>query len=573
MRKPVVIVVLLAVLAGAGWWWLRPKAVDASAPLAYVPANTPYVMANVEPMPAALQAASMRQLGLQRELLAAQWQEAKQALGKHGEQSKPVLALLEALEAEFGDKSLEQQLALLGLDPATTHYAIYGLGLTPVMRIELAKPDALTQTIARVETRLGTPLQQAKVGTQAYWQIPLGDAPLQAIAAVVGSHLVLSMAARDADEPTLRSVLGLDRPAQSLLASGGLSALNSEFGFTPSFSGYIDSARALDTISGEMTLADRALWAAVGVAPPKPEPLCQDEYAALAKAWPRMVFGYTRLDAGRAEALGLMEARPDIAAALMRLRAPMPGLGTITDDTPFNLGFSVNLVELPKVVTELTGAIEKAPWQCPQLTALNKAAHDAATQINNPGLSVAAPLFSGLHAVASTLDWPADAAIPQFSGRLAIASANPASLLGMAKSMLPTLGQVQIPDDGSVVALPEQAGLPIAAPMFAAMQGNAIALGIGSDEQAGLGAFLASDPQDQPLLVAGATGAFYSQLGQWQLRALSPTADAATREQAERQAALFAELYPKLFHHAQMRIDLTARGIEMTQQVVMPQTP
>lgn len=573
MRKSVVVVLLVAVLAAAGWWWLRPKAVDAAAPLAFVPADTPYVMANLEPLPAELVAISMQQLGMQRELINLQLEQARQALTKAGDSGKPTLDLLDALEAEFGGKTTQEQLTLLGLDPATARFALYGLGLTPVLRVELAHPEALTQSIARIEARLGTELPQAKLGEQSYWQFGSATAPVQGIAAVIDGQLVLSAVARNASEPVLRSVLGLDRPAQSLLASGGLAELNRSYGFTSAFSAYLDSARALAAVTGDMSAADQALFAALAIPQPKPDAQCLAEYTALAQAWPRMAGGYSRLDAGNADALGIIEARTDIATALMRLRAPMPGLKTITADTPFNLGFSVNLVELPKVVSEWAGAIEKAPWQCPQLASLNQSARDAATQTNNPALAVAAPLFSGLHAVLSTLQWPADSMIPEFTGRLVVASENPGSLLGMAKSMLPGLGQTQIPDDGSVVALPQQSGLPLAAPLFAAMQGHALALGIGSDEQAGLPAFLASDPQDQPLLVFGVTGAFYGQFGEWQLHMLPASADPAQREQAATQAKLMAELYPKLFRRIDVRVDLTARGIEMTQKVVLPQTP
>lgn len=573
MRKSVVIVLLAAVLAAAGWWWLRPKAIDAAAPLAYVPADTPYVMANLEPLPPDLAAMWMLQMGMQRELLSLQLEQARQALTTAGANGKPMLDLLDALEAEFGGKTTQEQMALLGLDLAKARYALYGLGLTPVMRIELAHPEALTQTIARIETRLGSALPQAKLGEHTYWQFGPASAPVQGIAAVIDGQLVLSATARNASEAVLRSVLGLDRPAQSLLASGGLAEINRAYGFTSTLSAYFDSTRALTAVTGAMNPADQALFAALAIEQPKPDAQCLAEYTALAQAWPRMVGGYTRLDADRADALGIFEARKDIATALMRLRAPMPGLKTITADTPFNLGFSVNLVELPKVVSEWASAIDAAPWQCPQLAALNQSARDAATQANNPALAVAAPLFSGLHATLSTLQWPADSMIPEFTGRLVVASQNPGSLLGMAKSMLPGLGQAQIPDDGSVVALPQQAGLPIEAPLFAAMQGNALALGIGSDEQAALPAFLASDAQDQPLLVIGMTGAFYGQFGEWQLHLLPPGADPAQREQAEKEAKAMAELYPKLFHRIDARIDVTERGIEMTQKMAMPQTP
>lgn len=566
MKKTLAVLVLLAAVAALGvWWWAARERPDENAPLAFVPADTPYVMANLEPLPEAVTAMTLKQMGLQGELLALRTSALKDTLDKLGAQGEVARRAIEAVEAEHAGKTPEQGLALWGLAPQA-RLALYGLGLTPVLRIELAHPEAFTRTVERIEARIGQSLPRGRMGEQEYFDLGLAEQPLGAVVAVVGSHLVLALRAREAPEPALREVLGLQRPRRSLQDSGGLAALDREFGFVPGFSGYLDGRRLLAALVGTPSLPDQAAFAALAVPRPDPSAECRSEYQALAEALPRAVFGYTRLEPGQVDVLAVLEVRRDIAAELMRLRAPMPGLAAVDADTPFNFGFSLRLAALPQVIGEFAGRVEKSPWQCPQLAFLNAGAEQARSQAGNPALFAAAPLFSGAHLLLSRLEWSAGQVLPDLAGKLVVASDNPASLLALAKSLLPDLAAVELPEDGSVVALPTPAGLPAAAPLYAARTPHAIAVALGEGQDRDLARFLEGQETEQPLLVAGATGAFYAKLADLSLPA---DADPEQRARAEREAAQVREIYTALFRRAEMRLDLSERGIELRESVLM----
>src|SRR3546814_2158555 len=165
MRKSCALVLLLAVLAAA-WWWLHGHHDEGNDPLAYGPADTPYVFASTKALSAEQARAMLRQYGLSSDVLALILTPAKAALLAGNRADDTLARLLAALEAEFGGKSLEQIEALLGVRLGGRN-VFYGLGLTPVVRIELNQPQAFAQTVARVEQQAGKRLPQAQIdGTQ-----------------------------------------------------------------------------------------------------------------------------------------------------------------------------------------------------------------------------------------------------------------------------------------------------------------------------------------------------------------------------------------------------------------------
>ncbi len=117
-----------------------------------MPADTPYVFANVEPMPQAVvdeYADMMKQMwpsmfGTYSRLL-------DEARDLTDEQRKVARAILDEVKA-LAEKGS-------GADAGFTsaaHFATYGVGLIPVVRWELADPQKLRDTVARVEGKAGS---------------------------------------------------------------------------------------------------------------------------------------------------------------------------------------------------------------------------------------------------------------------------------------------------------------------------------------------------------------------------------------------------------------------------------
>lgn len=573
MKKVVVGVLLLALVAGGLFWMLGrgPTGGGSSdAPLSFVPADSPYVFANFEPLPGPVVEKAMQQsaevMGMYGELFDSLRVELE---ASEKPEDKRILAMLDALIAEFDNKTPQQINDSLGIG-LDGRIALYGIGMVPVLRMDLAKPDNLRAFIGRMEKAAGAEMTKAKLEALEYWVFQPEAAPLMGVGAIIGNQLVLTLAPAQAEPAVLRVLLGVDKPAKSVLDSGSLQALNKDYKFTPYFSGYLDSAKLIAAYNANSAV-DQAFLKALGTEKPQIDATCSKELSELATAWPRMVVGYEVFEPTRNVSRFVFETRSDIASELLKLRAPMPGLGKASEAAMLNFGLSFKLSAVPGVVNAFAGKVAESPWECAQLADLNQAFDEAKTGINNPAVFAAAPVFSGLHLILNTLEMDfASGATPSGSGALLIGSDNPASLIGMAKGFVPQLATLEIPTDGSVVALPAMPGVPPELQAHAASSDKVIGIGVGGDDiKAALPSLLQADPNQQPLFVMGLSSGFYVKLADAMAASAEMTSDGDPKaaELLKKQAELMRELYTKLFDRIDYRIELSERGIEFHQTV------
>ena len=581
MRKLVAVLVVVAVLAAGLWWFLGRDgaslpgsgvggSIAANAPLDFVPADTPYVFAKLEPLP---EAERKRWMG-QMDGIAAMWKSQiaimKARIGEDADpEAQQLQRWLDALDAEFTGKSVEQVIASLGAS-LEGHGAFYGVGLAPVMRSELADPNALRATVARLEQRTGDTLDTATIDGITYWFVAIPDTTLRLIVAIQDKHLVVTLGP-GADDAALRILLGIERPGSTLRDSGALQALNAKFDYLPVGGGYIDSARIADLLTAPATPLETALLAAMKVEKPAVEAACKTEAALLATLVPRMSAGYTRISDGHMDMVTHIETLPKIAADLQTLRTPMPG-PRIADTALFDFGMGLNVGALPAVLNAWADAAQAHTFACPRFVDLNDTATQLRTASSNAGIYTVAPVFSSMRVMLDRIDVESmTAGTPDASARILISSGNPAALLSMARNFAPDLAGLDLKPDGKVVAIPTLAANPLPLPLFAAMSPQVLAIGVGADQQAALGEGLTLDPAFQPLLVYGVDGAAYAQFMKFGMAqaAAAATTD-AERKEAEEMGLMMQEIYAKWIKRMDVSVDVDAHGLVIDQRMQMP---
>jgi len=540
---------------------------DRASPMAFAPADSPFLFGLVEPLPDDLAGRWLDRMDPLVPVYAAQLRRAAELTTAAGDAPAVVPKLLTALATELDGKSARAALAGAGMAPGG-RVALYGLGLVPVLRWELADVDAFHAFVARMEQRTGETLPTAKVREQAYWRLPIADVPLQAIAAVVDSHLVLSAAPLDAEAAALQALLGLQRPDPSVLDSDSIDALVERFGYHRSLVGYFDSGRFVTALTTAPTPLEQSFLGALEITKPSYSEVCIEELKALALNWPRASVGYTALDATRMDVRAVLETAPEIAADLMALRAPMPAAAAVDSDTLFNVGISLNLDALPALVNKRAGAIATAPYACESLAWLNSGAAQAQAGLGNPALYTVAPVFRGFHAILEEFALDAQMQPTAVAGALVIGSPNPRSLVAMAATVLPQLATLELKPDGAVkpLELPPLPNLP-SIPAWVAMTDQLLGVGFGTGADARLPGYLQSDPEHQPLLLMGYSGRMYETLADIILQGAAAQQDPQLREEMERQATLMREVYAAWIEHASMRIEFTEHGVEMLQDM------
>jgi hypothetical protein len=464
---------------------------DKDAPLAFVPADAPYVIANLEVPDDATRKAMLTQANTQ---LPAQLTQLEEFAARVEKKDPDGARLLRAFAAEFKGRNLEAVAHNDGID-LKGHMAIYGLGLAPVARMELTDPKAFEAFISRLETAYGKKLEIAKAGAQNYRRYVSGVSGTQAILAVVGKQAVVAMLPADASAALVRQALGLDRPLKSMQQTDRLAELAKTKGYQKWMLGDIDLTRALPlAIGGKDPLIAAMLKAHAEAESAKTgepvanqlkiSPNCTTEAARIASRVPSISFGYTRFDATHQDARFDIALADDISNAFAGLKIALPGLGG-AGSSPFDVSLAFPLVELRTFWMAQADAVATKPFSCPSLADLNQ----IFAKLGPAMQKAAIPPFGdmlGLRISLDSLKPGTGSAMPSFTGRLVLGTSNPTGLLAMGQMMVPALSSLKLKPDGKPLPLPKDMSSMMGQPAWVAMGEKALALGVGVGEEARL---------------------------------------------------------------------------------------
>ena len=490
---------------------------DKDAPLAFVPADTPYVMANLDVLDDGTRAAMLAEADAQLPSQLAQFDAAADRLAAKDPDGA---RLLRAFRAEFNGKTVEGFAQGAGLD-LKGHVAFYGLGLAPVLRFELGDPAAFDGFVGRLETAYGKKLDVATTGKQNYRKYAFPASGTEVVLATVGKQAVAALLPADASPALLRQALGLDRPQKSLQDDGRLAALAKAKGYQKWLVGELDLTRALPlAVSGKDPLVgaiQKAHAEAVSAKTGEPvatqlqtTPSCAVDAARIAARVPAMSFGYTTLDAKHQDVRFDVALADDIAKAFASLKVELPGLAG-TGTAPFDLSLALPVSTLRTFWLAQADAVTAKPFTCPSLIDLN----DSFAKLGPAMQKAAIPPFGdmlGLRIALDSLVPPGgkDSSLPAFTGRLVLGTSNPDGLLAMGQMMVPALAQLKPGHDGKPLPLPQDMVGMLGQPAWVAMGDKALALGVGAGEDARLGDTL-KDPAgaDGQMARMHLTGAMY----------------------------------------------------------------
>jgi hypothetical protein len=465
---------------------------DKDAPLAFVPADTPYVVANLDVLDDDTRKALLTQADTQ---LPSQLAQLNATADQMAQKDPDGARLMHALVAEFNGKTIETFAQNAGLD-LKGYSALYGLGLAPVLRIGLSDPKAFDGFIGRLETAYGKKLDIVNLGAQSYRKYTFAASGTQAIIAMVGKQAVLSLLPADASPALLRQALGLDRPEKSLQDDGRLATLAKAKGYQNWVVGDLDLTRALPmAISGTDPLFASIIKAHAAAESAKTgepvanqlqtSPSCAPEAARIAARVPAISFGYTQLDTGHQNVRFDIALADDISKAFSGLKVELPGLGS-AGTAPFDVSIALPIAQLRTFWSAQADAVTAHPFTCPALTDLN----DGFAKLGPAMQKAAIPPFGdmlGLRIVLDTLVPAKDGTgMPTFTGRVVLGSNNPTGLLAMSQMMVPALAQLKLTPNGPPVPLPKDMASMLGQPMWIALGDKAIAIGVGAGEDAQL---------------------------------------------------------------------------------------
>jgi hypothetical protein len=386
----------------------RRAAEPAFTGLSVVPADTPYALAVLDPMPWA---------SLERALPEAWRSHAfRPQVGPRPEDPDDVLAQLFWAYQVDAARSFDEARARGVGDGA--RLVIYGLGVYPALRAEVDDAAAVRATIDRVIATADVEVESFEVGGLDVLLVPMDFEASLVVAFPSGHELAVGLFPDDEVEPLTRALLGVDRPARSLADTGRLDAIVRDHGISRHGVAFVDTRRLLAALPFELL------------------PECDHDLTFLAALVPELVAGYERFDEHGMAVVARLVTHPQIARALTALRASVPGLTETPEGDPLLVaGLGVDLGAARALVDDARDALRVQPLRCEVLRPIG----EAIATLDDALVKVPREL-DVIHGVQVTIDELAIADGPtrqvRVRARAAIAADDPELLLYQASPAL-----------------------------------------------------------------------------------------------------------------------------------------
>jgi hypothetical protein len=454
----------------------HPGGARGLAILAHVPADTPYVIASLEPLSREyLESYFARERGRMDQALAKLRQVAE---------GSDIVRFILALADETNGVRTPADLERVGLNPYA-HSVIYGLGFLPALRVEVRDAVAVDALIGRAAAKAGLKLPRETHRGRPYYAFR-PSASWTILVALERGELVAA-GAPTALATRILDLLRGDVSVGPAIAVSTLEKVAAENGYTRSIVGYLDLRRVAAMLVDAKGLTREALDA---LGAPVLPPSCKDELAAVAALSPRWSGGVTELAAKRAAGTFTMELAPLLARELTELRVPVPGVGARLGSGVLSFGAAIDVGKLIALLRRGAGIVALVPYKCPALGFVNQAAGELARELSGP----LPPWLAELRGFAATLSSVEHgAAVPDIKGFGLLAASDPIQLIDMAKRAVPQLAGLEIPPDGRPVPIPS--GLLPLMTGHVAMKGQLLGLSLGAGSELELVKLMSTRPE------------------------------------------------------------------------------
>jgi hypothetical protein len=481
MKFTAVVLALVACTHGGGAPTTPASTWHAPEQLGHVPADTPYMFVQLEPLPKPVRDALFAPIDARVvaaiDTAAAVPLEARAAMDAEGR------AMLAVIDEMRGSDAHRWWTNLGFVDGA--HWVFYGLSIWPVFRIEVADAIKL-RTIAAHAMAAVPKIATKQLGAVQYWSA--GSDEYTFVGAVLEHEAVVAFLPTRALGTMLPLVLGTERPAHSQRDVDTVPATIRREQLLSSTFGLVDTRRLADALDRRDALAPTTALAT---------PECRGDLERIATLFPRIVFGYRELTATKFVGSFVVDIAPELAAQLAKLRTALPALPM--DGPLFAVGAALDVDGAIELVRGWSHALHDRPLACGPLAGIGAAIASAATSLDKP----LPPEAHGLRGFQLVVD---DAQLdpPTGAGHLIVAGDGVALALTRALRLVPGLGGMNVGPDGHPYELP--LGMLGAIGVrglkgFVAMRAGRAAIAIGERSEADVVAALnAPNSEHTPLL-------------------------------------------------------------------------
>jgi hypothetical protein len=540
--------------------------------LRYVPADSLYVIANVEPLPDALldklepkldQVLSSYRVLLQHV--------AVMAAAEAGEDAadSPEVSQLTAIADELSALMSLDGLRSAGFSRDSTA-VMYGNGLLPVIRISVTDGGLFDAALSRIEETAGEKMSVATIGESAFRYLQAGT--LKVIVANFDTEVVLAAAPASFGDEQLSQLLGLTLPDSSIAETGALQKIANEYGYTDHYVGFVDFQGIVNTVLGdEVSGLNADLVSLAGDESPELSEVCKAEILSLAGIAPRLVMGYTEITDQQLLSGAVIELRDDIAAGLVPLTAAVPGLGEEYGGL-MSFGMSLDIKAARSFYEARLDALDAEPFECELFQEIQAGVVAGRQALNQPVPPMVYD-FKGFLAVVEQiegLDLASNMPPTSVAGRFLLAMDNATALMSLGAMFSPELAALSLEPDGKPARFESPQLQSTFDAVYLAMSDNAVAMSVGDGMDQQLPDMLAAEAENNGILLSFSMDAsrYYAFIAEAMLVAKE---DDENPMPPEFQGALndimlaFSDFYDRM----SARIRLTGRGVEIDSKITI----
>lgn len=433
----------------------------AAEPIAYVPADTPYVLTSLRPLPPAL--GNKMDQGFEAmvdfygKVIRATMTQKFQADGK------PPIEYADQVFDWFGDLSAHmvnaQALADAGFKPQAK-VAFYGVGLVPVLRVELGDEAKVQALIAAYLKRVvalsqstvdGKPSKGYQLQSKKFrngYLSRIGAAGLQVALLVEQGQLAITVIPKDADADVLNALFPAKPPAHNALEK--ITALQGRYRLQTYGIGYIDLMQIAQSYLGRASKLEKRFAQAIDstIFAQPPNAVCEDEIGRLVGNAPRLVFGFGAVDAKQFEQHYIWEIKPQLAKQLRGATTEFPAYG---QGKVAKIAVAVNTLEFTGLMGTHAQTVVADAYKCNALQPLNALAQKIQQGVSEEALG-AYSLINGIALAVDKLDMRAQL---KSAYNVAVISQEPEFLQQILATAAPEFAEMNLEVGQAPKALPE----------------------------------------------------------------------------------------------------------------------
>ncbi len=483
--------------------------------LAYVPADTAYLMANSVAVPDDVLEFQMKRLQLLVSALSANIKSITDAANKmplesstddassvteagtasdQGETasdtaqdvSKDVVKaepnagdFIEALLQEFSTNLNKDGLAKLGLK-FNGHSMLYALDMLPVIRYELANKDDFKALLTRAEKTSGYKLEWIKCNEHDCLVSKEGK-ELNIATVFVDDHVAIAPFTAENKQQVIDHLLGTKKPEKSYKVADW-----SVFVSTNNYKGYGEGFVKLDAMLGklEQFMLTKAKQEQGDHFDEQAFKGCFAVAQAHTKNVPELVFGMKELSEKAIQYEVVVKTAPEVSTVLQGLPNKLTDMKQPINPI-FTLGLNMNMPNLRNALTQYVNFLAASGEQH-KCTAIDPVALRKSIGGLAMAMTMGASQFKSIFVALDKIELDDSGKPSKVEAFGTVAADDPMALLQMLAMVNPQFATLQLPDDGKPVKLP--AGVipagPVSPELSLSRQGKLLNIFVGNDQMA-----------------------------------------------------------------------------------------